>query len=125
MRNLGFADDECGKYVSQLRELVAGEVAKGLHNWHISWGSDNINNEERARAILEIAWTEERGYSARIEAWSLYKRTFNLATGKHQTEFCWDRVLPYLRSQARIARSRFRRHRDRLLGIRNPYAVRR
>lgn len=107
MRRLGFDDDEMGRYVAALRARVAEMVAKeGIAEFHVHCVSPNLNNEERARAILELEWSLARGYSAQVDVSSLRR---------------WRDLLPWCRGRLRILRMRYRFRRDRLLGIRNPW----
>lgn len=54
MRSLGFADDECGGYISFLRARVSKMLAKGERIAAVPRNVENLNNEARAKQILAL-----------------------------------------------------------------------
>lgn len=54
MRSLGFTDDECGEYVATLRARMKEMLAKRRWVAAVPKNIENLNNEARARQILEL-----------------------------------------------------------------------
>jgi IS5 family transposase len=60
MEGMGFSPADTGPFVAELRDLVRDRVAAGLIAWRPQVRAE-LASEERARALLEIQWSERRG----------------------------------------------------------------
>jgi hypothetical protein len=122
---MGFPPSETGPFVTALRAKVREQVAEGLTNRSGgTWATDEIwhQHEERARCILEMEWSIDRGHYHQTEVFDCYpiNRRFNTRTMRWHYEFRPDRIMPWVRDQIRLVGYHWRKWRDRKLV--NPYS---
>lgn len=119
MERMGFPPTEQGHYVTLLRERVREQVANGLRDRGYGSWEGQPSCEVRARELLGMDWARERGHSYEVRAMDgLIRRRRNLSTGRFTYKIKWA----WFGDRFRKAVMRFRVWRDRMLGVRNPYA---
>lgn len=126
MNNIGFASTDDGPYVREFRAWVAKQVTTyGMRNMGVSWGPDAGDAEERARSLLEAQWSIERGYSHLTELLDTGPITWRFSpyTKRWRVELRPDLILPWLRDKVRVLGYHYRKTRDRLRGVKNPYSI--
>jgi len=130
MKRMGFEETERGPFVSELRESVARQVARGLVSrsggtWSPECfdekGRFKINAEDRAKELLAWDWEVEHMHSCLVECLEPpFCRTFNVKTMRAGIRIRWRGLWPWLVTDRlrRLAMS-YRVWRDR--AVRNPY----
>lgn len=138
MARMGFSAEDRGPYVTLLRENVARQAGKGMIGRSAgSWAEEAyqrdengfivgyaISAEERARAMLEVDWHVEHGHSCerKLVDSGPFGWSFDTATMRWKLQVRPRLLLPWLGDRCRELGMRFRIWRDRLAGVKNPYA---
>lgn len=123
MERMRFAVTDRGPYVTELRALIARQVAEGLTDRSAgSWAGDVFPDaEERAKALLSWEWATERGHCCRQEVIDpLIHWTFSTKTMRRGIRIHWRSIPAWVCDRLREAAMRWRVWRDRDLP--NPYA---
>lgn len=136
MLKMGFPPTETGPFVSELRAKIVKQVAEGLVNrsggsWAegcyerdeeghaVGW---KISHEERARSLLEMEWSIEKGHAYEVKAidppihW-----TFSTSTMRRGIRVHWSLLLPWVGDRFRELAMVLRIRR----GGKNPYSLNR
>lgn len=131
MERGGFEPTDTGPYVTMLREQTHEQVKRGLiDRGPGTWGPDaqdfktgewKIDAEARAKALLAIEWSMQRGHSCYIECidgppWGW---TTNIRTMQRSFRIKWHMIGPWLSDLRRQVGMYRRIWRDRHLI--NPY----
>lgn len=114
MERIGFAAEEDGPFVTELRARMAEKEAAGLTKMHVSWSGPG-DHEERAREMLAVDWEIERGGAALIECldgWIGWQYRFDTGWPPRRVlRIKWKMLLPWLGDRRRAMVAKWRRWR--------------
>lgn len=120
MTKMGFPAADETPCVAELRGVMRNKVDNGLVDHSYGTWAGDFTNEQRAKAMLAMEWSHERGHSCRIECIDPpIRRTFNTKTMRRGIRISWHMLLPWVGDKWRLAGTRYRIWRDRHLV--NPY----
>lgn len=124
MRQMNFSPFDTGPYVTELRGLVARQVADGMVRRSAgTWARDDFSAEERAKAFLAAEWSMANGHCYQTECLDCFpiNRHFSTKDMRWHYEFRPNRIAPWLRDQIRVLGYHVRIFRDRMIGRTNPF----
>jgi hypothetical protein len=107
MKRMGFDPADTGPYATELRKMVARQMANGMTDRSAgTWAPGDHSAEDRARALLEVEYAIERGHFYEVR----------------NIDGDWSRPASMIGDGWRRTMLRFRVAKDKLLGRRNPYS---
>lgn len=107
MIRMGFEPTDTGPYVTELRVLIAKQMANGLISRSGgTWAPGNHSAEDRARAFLAHEWSMQQGHFYRVD----------------NMDHDWSEPLTMIADTFRRLGFHLRMLRTKILRRRNPYA---